>query len=170
MTGLNNFEEKIMSDTPRKPALDPSTLEPRIGASYPSQIQALCADREKRALGDPLGLTNFGVNLVTLNPGSGSAERHWHTKQDELIYVLEGELTFVTDAGEQVLKPGMTASFPAGVADGHQLVNKSGVAARYLEIGDRTAGDEVAYPDIDLAGKFADGGFKFFKKDGTLYG
>lgn len=158
-----------MSDTPRKPALDPSTLAPRIGASYPVVFQELCADREKRALGDPLGLTNFGVNLVILKPGSGSAERHWHSKQDELIYVLEGELSLITDAGEQVLKPGMTAGFPAGVADGHQLVNKSDEEARYLEIGDRTAGDEVAYPDIDLAGKFADGGFKFFKKDGTPY-
>jgi len=156
-------------DGPRKPALDPASLSPRIGASYPAQFQALCVAREKRALGDPLGLTNFGVNLVTLKPGAGSAERHWHTRQDELIYVLEGEITLITDAGEQVLGPGMTAAFPAGVADGHQLINKSGAEARYLEVGDRTAGDEVAYPDIDMAGKFADGGFKFFKKDGTPY-
>ena len=158
-----------MSDKPRKPALDPSALEPRIGASYPSPFQSLCANREKRALGDPLGLTRFGVNLVNLKPGSGSAERHWHTRQDELVFVLEGELTLITNYGEQVLKPGMTAGFPAGIADGHQLVNKGDVEARYLEIGDRTAGDEVAYPDIDLAGKFADGDFKFFKKDGIPY-
>lgn len=158
-----------MSDELQKPALDPAGLEPRIGASYPDPFKALCAAREKRALGDAVGLTNFGVNLVILKPGTGSAERHWHSKQDELIYVLEGEITLITDAGEQVLGPGMAAGFPAGVADGHQLVNKSGVEARYLEIGDRTAGDEVAYPDIDLAARTVDGGFKFFKKDGTPY-
>ena len=158
-----------MTDKLKKPALDPVNLKPRIGASYPAQFQALCAAREKRALGDPLGLTNFGVNLVTLKPGSGSAERHWHSRQDELVYVLEGELPLITDAGEQVLGPGMVAGFPAGVADGHQVVNKGTSDARYLEIGDRTAGDEVAYPDIDLAGKSVDGAFRFFAKDGTPY-
>ncbi len=154
---------------PQKPALDPAMLSPRIGASYPSPFQALCAAREKRALGDPLGLTNFGVNLVILEPGSGSAERHWHSRQDELIYVLEGEITLITDSGEQVLGPGMTAGIPAGVADGHQLINKGAAEARYLEIGDRTAGDEVAYPDIDLAARSVEGAFKFFKRDGTPY-
>lgn len=158
-----------MTDSPKKPALDPAAVEPRIGASYPAPFQALCADREKRQLGNALGLGNFGVNLVTLKPGSGSAERHWHTKQDELIYVLEGEITLITDAGEQLLGPGMAAGFPAGVADGHQLVNKGGADARYLEIGDRTAGDEVAYPDIDLAAREEGGVFKFFRKDGTPY-
>lgn len=161
-----------MNDTskaPRKPALDPATLTPKFGASYPEQFKALCVAREKRALGDPLGLTNFGVNLVTLAPGSGSAERHWHSRQDELIYVLEGEITLVTDIGEQVLGPGMVAGFPAGVADGHQLINKGDAEARYLEVGDRTEGDEVVYPDIDMLGKIVDGAFKFTKKDGTPY-
>ncbi len=154
---------------PSAPALDPSGIEPRIGASYPEQFQALCAVREKRALGDPLGLTNFGVNLVTLKPGSGSAERHWHSRQDEFIYVLEGEITLITNAGEQVLKPGMVAGFPAGADDGHNLINRGAADARYLEIGDRTAGDEVVYPDIDLAARSVGGAFKFFTKDGKPY-
>lgn len=158
-----------MSDKPREPALDPADVDPRIGASYPDRFQALCAAREKRALGNPFGLTNFGVNLVTLKPGVGSAERHWHTRQDEFIYVLEGEITLVTDAGEQVLGPGMAAGFPAGAADGHHLVNKGDTDARYLEVGDRTAGDEVHYPDVDLAARFEGGAFKFFTKDGTPY-
>jgi uncharacterized cupin superfamily protein len=158
-----------MSGQPKKPALDPATLSPKFGASYPERFKALCVAREKRALGDPLGLTNFGVNLVTLAPGSGSAERHWHSRQDELIYVLEGEITLITDAGEQVLSPGMAAGFPAGAADGHQLINKSDAEARYLEVGDRTEGDEVVYPDIDMLGSIVDGAFKFTKKDGTPY-
>ncbi|NKB59228.1 MAG: cupin domain-containing protein [Alphaproteobacteria bacterium] len=158
-----------MTENLTKPALDPAGVEPRIGAGYPDKFKALCAEREKRILGDPLGLTNFGVNLVTLKPGSGSAERHWHSCQDELIYVLEGEITLITNAGEQTLRPGMVAGFPAGVADGHNLINRGATDARYLEIGDRTTGDEVAYPDIDLAARSVDGSFKFFAKDGTPY-
>jgi uncharacterized cupin superfamily protein len=159
----------MMTDKPTKPALDPAEIEPRIGASYPDRFKALCAARAKRALGDPLGLTNFGVNLVTLEPGSGSAERHWHSRQDEFIYVLEGEITLTSDAGSQVLGPGMAAGFPAGVADGHNLVNHGATVARYLEVGDRTAGDAVVYPDIDLAARSVGSAFKYFAKDGTPY-
>ena len=120
------------------PVLDPASVEPRRGAAYPEHLRGAFAAREKRVLGDPLGLTSFGVNLVRLPPGTSSALRHWHSLEDEFVMVLEGEATLVTGAGETVLRPGMAAGFPKGKADGHQLVNrgkatssisKSGIAA-----------------------------------------
>lgn len=139
-----------MTDKLRPPALDPLSLDARRGSSYPPAFQAEVAGRSKRALGNALGLTNYGVNHVCLEPGAWSAQRHWHSHEDELVYILEGEITLVTEQGEQVLGPGMAAGFPAGVADGHHLVNRSDRPAAYLEIGDRSADDEVHYPDIDL--------------------
>jgi uncharacterized cupin superfamily protein len=107
---------------------------------------------------------------VKLEPGSSSALRHWHSHQDEFIYVLEGELTLITDAGEEILKPGMAAGFPANEANGHHLVNRSSVVGVYLEVGDRTPNDEATYPDHDLiAQSSADGKFRFIHKDGTPY-
>ncbi len=150
------------------PAFDPLGVPPRTGSGYPEQYKAVHDGLEKRKLGDAAGLRNFGVNLTHLAPGAGSAQRHWHTKQDEFIYVLEGELVLISDAGEQVLTAGMAAGFPAGAADGHQLVNKSDRPASYLEIGDRTKGDEVDYPDIDLALRMVDGRRRFVTKDGKL--
>lgn len=132
------------------PALDPATLPEENRTGYPEPYRALVAGRFRRRLGDALGLTRFGVNLTRLEPGSASAQRHWHTKEDELVYVLEGELTLVTDAGEQLLTPGMCAAFKAGVPDGHHLVNRSDRPAVLLEIGDRDPDDEAAYPDVDL--------------------
>src|SRR5262249_43376727 len=114
-------------------------------------------------------LKNFGVNLVTLDPCAESSIRHWHEKQDEFIYVLEGEITLVTDAGRQKLRPGMAAGFPAGRADGHHLVNETGRPAVYLEVGDRTPGDSASYPDADLAVRMVDGKWVFFHKDGRPY-
>lgn len=154
---------------PKLPALDPATVELRTGTGYPAQFKPIVKGREKRVLGDALGLKNFGVNLTTLKPGAASAARHWHAKQDEFVYIVEGEPTLVTDAGEQVLGPGMAAGFPAGRADGHQLVNKSDRDVVYLEMGDRTALDEVDYPDIDLAVRWIDGEEKYVHKDGTPY-
>jgi uncharacterized cupin superfamily protein len=151
------------------PAIDARTLELRIGASYPAPYDEPCARREKRALGDAFGLTNFGVNLTRLPPGCASAQRHWHTRQDELIYVLEGRLVLVTDAGEQVLTPGMTAGFRAASTDGHMLVNRSSRDAVYLEVGDRTPGDEVEYPDVDMAIRVVDGQRRRVRKDGTPF-
>lgn len=160
-----------MSDnTIKKPCIDPMTVKPLIGASYPAVFAGVSAEREKRKIGDALGLNNFGVNLVHLKPGQGSAQRHWHSKQDEFVYILEGEATLISDAGEQVLGPGMAAGFPAGVMDGHHLVNKSDAAVVYLEVGDRTAGDSVEYPDIDLRAEPAPGnGHRFTHKDGVPY-
>ncbi len=153
----------------KPPALDPKTLPARTGSGYPEPFKAAVATREKRALGDALGLKNFGVNLTRLLPGMASAQRHWHTKQDEFVYIVEGEVVLVTDAGEQVLSAGMVAGFPAGAGDGHHLVNRSDKHALYLEVGDRTANDEVDYPDIDMAVRWIDGAEKYVHKDGTPY-
>jgi uncharacterized cupin superfamily protein len=157
------------NESSKPAALDPMTLEPRIGSSYPEPFAADCAAREKRALGNAFGLSNFGVNLVRLPPGAASAQRHWHSREDEFVYVLEGELVLVTDAGEKTLAAGMVAGFAANVADGHQLVNQSSQDAVYLEIGDRREGDEVDYPDIDMLVRSVDGARRFVRKDGTPY-
>ena len=154
----------------KPPALDPAQVPAVTGTNYPQQFREAVAGRSKRRLGDALGLTIFGVNLTTIKPGSQSALRHWHSAQDEFIYMLEGELVLVTDAGEQVLEPGMCAGFPAGKADGHHLVNRSDRDAVYLEVGDRTANDAVTYPDNDMAAPAtADGSRRFTKKDGRPF-
>lgn len=133
------------------PVIDPSGVATKTGdTDYPAPFRARVAGRTRARVGDALGLTNFGVNLTRLEPGAASALRHWHTRQDEFIYIVEGELTLVTDAGETLLTPGLCAGFPAGKADGHQLVNRSSAPAVYLEVGDRTPGDDAFYPDVDL--------------------
>jgi len=159
-----------MTKPPQFPALDPASVEARKGSSYPEPWKSQCGEREKRALGDALGLNDFGVNLVRLPPGALSSQRHWHTHEDEFVYVLEGELTLITDGGKQVLKPGMAAGFPAGKGDGHHLVNKGRNWAVYLEVGSRSLEDEVVYPDIDLALTNArHGKQRFTKKNGEPY-
>ena len=126
--------------------------------------------REKRVLGDVFGLTNFGVNLTRLPPGAISALRQAHTRQDELVYILEGEPTLVTDAGETRLKAGMVAGFKAGTGDAHQLVNRGRTDVVFIEVGDRTPADEVVYPDDDVAGTLGpDGKYQYRHKDGTPY-
>ena len=158
-------------NTPRPPALDPAGVAERVGSSYPEPFRGRVGERRKRALGDALGLRNFGVNLVLLAPGAVSSMRHWHDRQDEFVYVLEGELALVTDAGAQPLKAGMAAGFPAGTEDGHHLVNRSDKDALYLEVGDRMPGDACMYPDIDLAlpHRPDTGPHVFTHKDGTPY-
>ncbi len=150
------------------PVLDPDALEARTGSAYPEAFQGIVEGREVKALGEALGLRNFGVNLVTLQPGGGSAQRHWHTHEDEFVYVLDGSLVLVTEAGETVLGPGMTAGFPAGVADGHCLLNRTERPARFLVVGDRSAKDECHYPDVDLHMKRGLSA-RFTRKDGTRY-
>lgn len=149
--------------------IDPENVPSRTTSIYPEQFKPLMAGRIKQALGNAAGLKNFGVNLVTLAPGSCSALRHWHTQQDEFIYVIEGEVTLITNAGAQILKSGMMVGFPAGEEDGHQLVNKSDSIVVYLEIGDRTPDDVVNYPDDDLIAKATPNGWAFTHKDGSLY-
>lgn len=134
-----------------KPALDPSTLAPRTSSAYPAEFRERVLPREKRALGDALGLKRFGVNLTTIFPGKESSMRHHHSHEEELVFVLEGEVVLRTDEGEQVLSAGMCAGFPAGTKNGHQLVNRTSRPARYLEIGNRDPEDSIGYPDVDLA-------------------
>ncbi len=153
----------------KPPALDPASLPARTGSGYPEPFQAAVAAREKRALGDALGLKNFGVNLPRLPPGNASSQRHWHSKQDEFVYIVAGEVVLVTDVGEQVLSAGMVAGFPAGMGDGHHLINRSDRDALYLEVGDRSANDECDYPDIDMLVRWIDGEEKYVHKDGTPY-
>ena len=145
----------------------PLRIRPSI---YPEPFASRIGGREKRPLGDLFGLTNFGVNFTRLPPGGSSAIRHAHSRQDELIYILEGHPTLVTDAGETFLRPGMCAGFKAGTGDGHHMVNRTESDVSYLEIGDRSTGDTVDYPDDDM--KFvvgADGKRQIVRKDGSAY-
>lgn len=139
-------------------------------SNYPAELLAKVAGRDKRPLGDPFGLTNFGVNLTRLAPGSASSLRHAHAKQDEFVYVLEGEPALVTNSGETLLKPGMCAGFKAGTGDAHHLVNRGAADAVFLEVGDRTPGDAVRYPDDDIQAALGpDGKWNFSRKDGTPF-
>lgn len=150
--------------------INPENVTNSYGSNYPEKFKPIVAGRIKKRLGNAAGLQNFGVNLVELAPGSASALKHWHDKQDEFIYVLSGEITLVTDEGEEILTVGDCAGFPAGVAEGHCLINRSQEeVATYLEIGDRTANDEVVYPDDDLVAKCSVNGWIFTRKDGSLY-
>jgi len=149
--------------------LDPKSVTPRLGSTYPAPFGNPLVGREKRALGDALQLTQFGVNLVTLPPGSWSSQRHWHANEDEFVYVLEGEVTLVTDAGEETLGPGMAAGFPAGNADGHHLINRSDRPVLYLEVGTRAANEVAEYSDIDMVARKQGGRFVFTRKNGEPY-
>jgi uncharacterized cupin superfamily protein len=151
----------------RLPALDPATVDVRRGSGYPEPFRSRMGDRTKRRLGDACGLTRFGVNLVTLPPGGQSALRHWHTLEDEFVYVLDGEVVLITDAGEQTLHGGDCAGYPAGSGDAHHFVNRSTAPARYLEVGNRDEADVAYYPDDDLA--YAKNGSGYSHKDGRKY-
>lgn len=136
---------------------------------YPEPFASRMAGREKRQLGDVFGLTNFGVNLTRLAPGSVSALRHAHTRQDELVYILQGRPTLHTDEGRTQLSPGMCAGFKAGTGNGHRLINETTEEVVYLEVGDRTPGDEGSYPDDDLKALLVEGKWKFVHKNGEPY-
>lgn len=153
----------------RLPALDPAEVKAIEGSAYPDAFKPAVAGRAKRRLGDALGLKHFGVNVTTIKPGAHSALRHWHSREDEFIYMLSGELVLVTEAGEQALTAGTCAGFPAASADGHHLVNRTGRDAVYLEVGDRDPADEVTYPDADLSAVATPQGRRFTRKDGTPY-
>lgn len=146
-----------------------AAVPPRARATgYPPDLAAKIGGREKRVLGDLFGLANFGVNLTRLPPGAASSLRHAHATQDEFIYILEGEPVLLTDAGETPLAPGMCAGFRAGSGDAHRLVNRGVREVVYLEIGDRSPGDAVTYPEDDLAAVMGeDGRWRYTRKDGT---
>ena len=159
-----------MSDSQKPIAVNADAVPPRTKPSnYPEPFFSRMLKREKRQLGDVFGLKNFGVNLTRLTPGGESALLHRHSKQDEFIYILQGAPTLVTETGEVKLSPGMCAGFPAA-GEAHQLVNRSSQDVLYLEVGDRTPGDEGSYPKDDIQAVLgADGKWVFTHKDGRPY-
>jgi uncharacterized cupin superfamily protein len=153
------------------PKIDVAGLTPVVGSKYPKPFDEPCRARERRRLGDAVGLTQFGVNLLRLSPGAWSSQRHWHSHEDEFVYVLAGEVWLVSDAGEERLRAGDCAGFKAGVRDGHHIQNRSSSDAVLLEVGARDDRDFGEYPDIDMVFKAArySGGGGFARKDGTAY-
>jgi uncharacterized cupin superfamily protein len=148
------------------PKIDIAQAPVRASTAYPKPYDRVVQGREKQALGNAVGLTQFGVNLTRLKPGAASAMRHWHRHEDELIYMIEGELVLVENAGETVLRAGDSAGFKAGVPDGHCLVNRTAQDAVYLEIGTRAAFDSVIYPDDDLVLERDQNGPRFTRRNG----
>ena len=149
--------------------IDDTTAEQRRGTRYPPPFDAPCREREWTVLGDAAGLAQFGVNRVRLPPGSWSSQRHWHSHEDEFVFVISGEVMLLTDAGTTLLRAGESAGFPAGVKDGHCLQNRSDADAFLLVVGSRSDLDSGEYSDIDMkfsAGRYSGGG-GFSKKDGS---
>ncbi len=162
--------EQQPGTSPYPIAIAADQVPPRTKRSlYPEPFATQMEKRQKTVLGDLFGLRNFGVNLTRIHPGGCSALRHAHTTQDEFIYVLAGQPTLITNAGEQILEPGMCAGFRAGSGDAHQLVNRTDQVVVYLEVGDRSPGDAVTYPDDDLQANFVNGQWQFSHKDGQAY-
>ena len=148
------------------PKIDIAKLAERKGSSYPAPHGEPCAERTRKPLGDAGGLSDFGVNYLTLPPGVWSSQRHWHSGEDEFVYVISGEVVLVTDEGETVLKAGECAAFPKGVPNGHKLVNKSKAPATCLEVGTRSTNDVCTYSDLDMKVDYPHG---YTRKDGTPY-
>ncbi len=148
--------------------IEPDQVPAVVGSGYPTPYDAPCLMRQRRRLGERAGLTQFGVNLLRLPPGAWSSQRHWHSAEDEFVYVLQGEVVLVTGAGEEILRAGEGAGFKAGESDGHHLQNRSGADAVLLEVGARNADrDAVDYPDIDLMLRSGERSFRH--KDGSPY-
>ena len=144
-------------------------VESESGGGYPEPLNARMGEADWRRLGNVFGLTQFGVNLETYEPGAQSALRHWHTLSDEFVYVLEGELVLRTDAGETTMRAGMCAGFKAGVRNAHHLMNRSDKPARLLVLGTRVPGDACFYPDDDIMWVETEAGHHAAHKDGTPY-
>jgi uncharacterized cupin superfamily protein len=151
------------------PKIRLETVTKLVGTLYPPPYDEPCRTRERQKLGDAARLTQFGVNLLTLLPGAWSAQRHYHSNEDEFVYVLEGEVTLVTDEGSETLRAGDSAGFKAGDPIGHCLKNLSSSPARVLEVGSRVAGDSATYPDIDLLAPAGGKPAVYTHKDGTPY-
>ena len=147
------------------PKLDIDSVPRRLGVGYPQPFAAASAERIRQRLGDAGGLADFGVNLTRLPPGNWSSQRHWHSHEDEFIWVLEGRLTLIEDDGETILTAGDCAVFPKGAGNGHHLINRSDEVAVYLEVGSRQPEDVATCSDIDLMSRNSDGVFRH--KDGT---
>jgi uncharacterized cupin superfamily protein len=161
-------ERGIIKGMSKPAAFDPLTLPESNATAYPAKFRADNQSRWNRRLGDHAGLTNFGVNLTRIVPGGQSSARHAHSKQDEFIYVLQGEAVLETNAGAETLRAGMCAGFAAGSGNAHRFVNRSQSDVLLLVIGDRTPGDEIAYPDIDNQARMDESGrYVFTRKNGT---
>jgi uncharacterized cupin superfamily protein len=168
---IDSFHRRVVvSENADRVAIHAVDVPTRIKPSnYPEPFASRMTGREKRPLGDFLGLTQFGVNLTRLAPGAVSSLRHAHTKQDEFIYILQGSPMLHTDEGRKKIYPGMCAGFKAGTGNAHRLINETVEEVVYLEIGDRTPGDEGIYPDDDLKAMLAEGKWNFVHKDGAPY-
>lgn len=151
------------------PKIDIETLPADTRTGYPPPYDRVVVGRERKRLGNAAGLDQFGVNLTTLKPGAASALRHWHAQEDELIFVLDGEVVLVEDDGETVLKPGDAAGFKANSRNGHQLVNKSTRDVVYLEVGTRSQRERVEYPDVDLMVVRDENGMRYTHRNGDPY-
>ena len=153
----------------QKPALNPGSVAALSRSGYPEPYRARVLPRDRRRLGEALGLTRIGINQTVLLPGKESSMRHWHTHEDEFVYVLAGEVVLRCGAGEQLLRAGMCAGFPAGSEDGHQLINRSDAPAVYLEVSNRDPADSAQYsdPDVDLIWNPPHAPGKFTRRDGT---
>jgi uncharacterized cupin superfamily protein len=150
------------------PKIDIDALPVRTGSGYPAPFDAPCLGRTRRALGDAAGLDQFGVNLQRLAPGAWTSQRHWHTTEDEFVWVVEGEVVLVTDEGEEVLRAGDCAGFKAGTPNGHHIQNRSAVEVVLLEIGTRDPErDGCDYPDIDMIARPMEAFYRH--RDGTPY-
>jgi uncharacterized cupin superfamily protein len=149
--------------------IDPATLPVISGTLYPAPFDEPCRQRDRTRLADAAGLTQYGVNFLRLAPGAWSSQRHWHTHQDEFIYILSGEVTLVTDAGDEILKAGDCAGFPADDGNGHHLQNRSGADVTLLEIGTRLAEDGAWYSDIDMQAPAGGKPAQYCHRDGTPY-
>lgn len=150
-------------------AVKAADLPERVGCDYPPPFNQPCQQRRRRALGDAFGLSQFGVHLMELAPGAWSSQRHWHEREDELIYVLEGEVDLVTDAGSTTLSAGMTAGFRAGEPNGHHLVNRSNGVVRVLEVGTRSNAETAYYSDIDMVYNKVGVPEGYYRRDGSPY-
>jgi uncharacterized cupin superfamily protein len=151
------------------PKIDIAKLPLDTRTGYPPPFDRVVVGRERKRLGNAVGLDQFGVNLTTLKPGAASALRHWHEQEDELIFVLEGEVALIEDDGETVLKPGDAAGFKANNPNGHHLVNKSNQDAVYLEVGTRSKYERAHYPDVDMMVVRDDKGMRYTHKNGEPY-
>ena len=151
------------------PKINIAKLASDTRTGYPPPFDRVVVGRERKRLGNAVGLDQFGVNLTTLKPGAASALRHWHEREDELVFILEGEVVLIEDEGETVLKPGDAAGFKANSRNGHHLVNKSDRDVVYLEVGTRSNHERAEYPDVDLVMERDDKGAHYLHKDGKPY-
>ncbi|HEY3910836.1 MAG TPA: cupin domain-containing protein [Stellaceae bacterium] len=152
-----------------KKRIEAAALAPVVGTLYPDPFDLPCRARARTKLGDAAGLTQFGVNLLRLPPGAWSSQRHWHTGSDEFVYVLAGEVVLVTDGGEETLRAGEAAGFPAGEGNGHCLQNRSTADAQIIEIGTRADGDSAYYSDVDMMAPAGGVPAIYTHRDGTPY-